>query len=504
MRSAFPLLITAVVCLQTCCLFAFPADTTLQPCRPCADMANYPLPDVTIESVEEREAPVAHCMISGRIGREIEFELALPQAWNGRFSFSGNGGFAGSIQTSHHRIRQGYANAATNTGHRGDALDGSWALHQLERQVNFGYLAVHRTTVTAKALLAHYYGRPARYSYFVGCSRGGGQGMMAAQRYPEDFDGIVAGAPAFAWTAFAAEFVQNAQALFGSLKPGQPRLLDSLHLQHLEQAILAQCDALDGLEDGILNDPRQCEVDLSTLPACSESRPQDLCFSPAQKKAIHTVYAGTSIEGKQVHPGFPYGGENHPRGWPTWITGKGPLEKPMSLHKSFAENLFKYFVFQDSSWDYRTYDFANFFQETAAVAATLDATNPDYSPFIERNGKMLLYHGWSDPALSALATIEHYEQAREVNQNLPDHLRLFLLPGVMHCHGGPGPSQADWLAYLRAWVEEGTAPEAIIVRKKRPGTTPMTRPVYPYPDVATYKGEGDPDQAGSFERRPGR
>ena len=463
------------------------------PCLPCAELAKLDLPDVRIDSAILRTRPVYHCLVAGVIGDEIEFETALPLEWNGRFTFSGNGGFAGSIQTSHHRIRQGYANAATNTGHRGDPLDGSWALHQAERQINFGYLAVHRSTEVAKALIRAYYGEPPQYSYFVGCSRGGGQGLMAAQRYPEDFDGIVAGAPALDWTGMAAEFVQNGQALFPD--PAGPCLLDSAQLARLEAEVLAQCDTLDGLKDGILMDPRACLPDLSRLPDC----PGDPCFTKAEKQAIALVYAGVTLQGQTVYEGFPPGLEA--QGWPAWITGSEvlPVDAP-TRQLALAQGIFRNFVFHDASWDYRGYGFEDFFEETAFTAAILDATSTDYRAFFAAGGKMLIYQGWNDPVLSALSTIAHYEAALAQQPDLPQHIRLFMMPGVLHCDGGPGPSGADWLAHLQAWVEQGEAPERIVLRKGRKGQPPLTRPTFPYPARAVYQGEGNPEEAANWLR----
>lgn len=470
------------------------------PCQPCTDLQELRLPDVTISSVEALQAPVAHCKVSGVIGKEIRFEVVLPEQWNERFSLSGNGGFAGAIQTGHARVRQGFANAATDTGHQGGPLDASWAQGQAERQVNFGHLAIHRTAVTAKEIVQQYYCAAPRYSYFVGCSRGGGQGMMAAQRYPEDFDGIVAGAPAFTWPAMAAEFVRNCQSVYtdGSA-PDQP-IITAYNLEILQNRILSQCDTLDGLADGILNDPRACHFDLSTLPACPAGQASDDCFTTEQIAAIQEIYAGISLGGKSIYPGFPFGGENEPNGWRAWMTG--PKEdNSVGRHFSLGTEIFKYMVFHDPSWDYRQYDFTNFYQDTRHAASFLDATSTDYQAFYQRGGKMLLYHGWSDPALSALATIEHYEAVQKQDPNLQNYLRLYLLPGVLHCGGGPGPSQTDWLQLVQGWVENGQAPEKVVLSKRRKGQATLTRPVFPYPDIAVYDGKGDPTRESSFKRK---
>lgn len=473
---------------------------SMSPCQPCADLEALRLPDVKISSVEAVEEPVAHCKLSGVIGKEIRFEVVLPQQWNERFSLSGNGGFAGAIQTGHARVRQGFANAATDTGHQGGPLDASWAQGQAERQVNFGHLAIHRTAVTAKEIVLQYYCAAPRYSYFVGCSRGGGQGMMAAQRYPEDFDGIVAGAPAFSWPAMAAEFVRNCQSVYpDELAPSQP-IITSSNLEILQRHILSQCDTLDGLADGILNDPRACHFDLSSLPSCRAEQAGEDCFTTEQMAAIREIYAPTSLDGKSIYPGFPFGGENEPGGWQAWMTGP-KADTSAGRHFSLGTEIFKYMVFHDSSWDFRQYDFTNFYQHARHAASFLDATSADYEAFHQGGGKMLLYHGWSDPALSALATIEHYEAVQRRDPHLQNYLRLYLLPGVLHCGGGPGPSQTDWLQLVQDWVEKGQAPEKVVLSKRRKGQPTLTRPVFPYPDLAVYDGKGDPNLESSFKRK---
>jgi pimeloyl-ACP methyl ester carboxylesterase len=477
-------------------------EVAVQPCKPCADLEALRLPDVRILTVESRQKPVAHCKVAGIIGKEINFEVVLPDAWNARFSMSGNGGFAGAIQTGHRRVKQGYANAATDTGHEGAPLDASWAFGHPERQLNFGHLAVHRTAVTAKEIIRQYYCEAPAYSYFVGCSRGGGQAMMAAQRYPEDFDGIVAGAPAFNWPAVAAEIVQNCQSLFPNEASYEDAVISPDHLRLLQAHILDQCDTLDGIKDQILNDPRDCVFDFSKLPRCPNDQPGADCFTPQQIEAIKTVYAGVDDGERSIYPGFPLGGEYERGGWQAWITGpdnSGLVGDAPSKHFRFGTQIFQHFVFHDTTWDYRSYDFQDFFPTTRFASSFLDATNTDYRAFTAGGGKMLIYHGWNDPALSALATIEHYETAK-VNPELDDHIRLFLLPGVLHCGGGPGPSQTNWLQYVRDWVEKGEAPERIVLTRWEENGQKVTRPVFPYPDRAAYDGEGDPRHQSSFKR----
>ena len=414
----------------------------------------------------------------------------------------GGGGFVGSVQNmASSSIKDGYATAGTDTGHKGNGIKADWALNNMERQVNFGHLAVHRTAVVSKGIIRQFYCSGPEYSYFIGCSRGGGQAMMEAQRYPEDFDGIVTGAPAFNWPALGAEFLQNSKANYPNpTNLGEP-VITLANLKLLQSKILEQCDAIDGITDQILNDPEACDFDPDFLPKCPENSVGDDCFTSAQIEAIKVIYSGVTSENSEIYPGFPLGGENEQGGWQAWIVGpnEGTMELNFpSLQFGFGTEMYKYLIFNNPDWDYSSYDFSNFSEETKYASSYLDATSTDYSGFKDRGGKMIIYHGWNDPALSALATIEHYNAVKEKDDELDEYIRLFLLPGVLHCGGGPGPSQTNWIEIVRAWVEEGIAPERVVVSKKKGKKNVMTRPVFPYPKKATYDGKGDPNKEGSF------
>lgn len=479
-----------------------PATNSYEPCLRKAELKKLHLPEVKILQLEEKDLPVRHLMVNGIIGQEIRFELLLPMDWNGRFAMGGGGGFVGSIQNSAaFSLSRGFATAGTDTGHQGAGQRTTWAMDHLERQLNFGYMAIHRTAVVSKEIIRRYYCQPSLYNYFLGCSRGGGQAMMEAQRYPEDFDGIVAGAPAFTWPALGVEFIENTKAIYpdGLHKP----ILSRDELELLESEVLQQCDSLDGLKDGIINDPRRCQINYNLFPMCKFDNQPD-CFTGAQIDAIQAVYDGVTLNGQSVYPGFPCGGEGQQGGWFPWIVGS-PSDtfdySKTSLEYRYATAVFKYFVFHDTTWDYRHYDFNRFFEDTRFASSFLDATSTDYSTFQDRGGKMIIYHGWNDAALSALSTIEHYQKASEHDSNLQENIRLFLLPGVLHCARGNGPDQADWLTYIQNWVERNQPPDRVLVSKKQNGKTLMTRPVFPYPGQAVYDGEGDPGAPGSFKRR---
>lgn len=479
-----------------------PSPADKPPCITCTALKDLRLPDVTITETEMIEEHTTYCKVLGVIGKEIKFELLLPNAWNSRFVMGGGGGFVGSIQNmARSSVHNGYATVGTDTGHEGSGLKADWALYHMERQVNFGHLAVHRTAEVAKVLIDQYYCEEPAFSYFIGCSRGGGQALIEAQRYPNDFNGIVAAAPVIDWPATGAEFIRNMQILYPDPAKLDKPLITEKHLHLLQEAVLAQCDAMDGVVDQILNDPRACEFDFSSLPICSDGKAGNDCFTSAQIEAIQVIYEGVANQEGAIYPGFPLGGENEPGGWQDWIVG--PSEGSMalgfpSLHFAFGTEMFKYLVFQQPDWNYATYDFADFSADTKYAAAYLNATSTDYAAFKNQGGKMIMYHGWNDPALSAYTAIEHYEAAKAKDGNIEDYIRLFMLPGVLHCGGGPGPSQADWLSLVRAWVEEDKAPERIVVSKTENNKVVMTRPVFPYPGTAVYNGAGDPNAESSF------
>jgi feruloyl esterase len=484
-------------------------DLIVNSCIPCSEIKDLRLPDVTIleatevtpESTENGER--AHCKVLGRIDKEINFELLLPMEWNGRFAMGGGGGFVGSIQNmARFSHRKGFATAGTDTGHQGNGIKADWALNNMERQLNFGYMAIHRTSEVSKVLIFNYYCADPEYSYFLGCSRGGGQAMMEAQRYPEDFDGIVAMAPAFDWPAIAAEFVQNSKALYPDPQNLTEPVITKDNQKLLQEAVLNSCDEIDGLKDGLITDPRECDFDPDDLPLCPDGNPGPECFTKEQIQTIKTIYAGVSVNGKDVYPGFPYGGENRNAGWNNWIVGPDASLKPLgfpSLQFGFGTEMFKYLVYNDPDWDYSKYNFEDFFKDTEYAASYLNASNPDYSAFKKSGGKIIFMHGWEDPALSALATIEHFESVLQIHPDADSFTKLYLLPGVLHCGGGPGPDQVDWLNVIRDWVEKGEAPDRLVVNKLKKGEVVLSRPVFPYPRTAVYDGQGDPNIEGSFK-----
>jgi feruloyl esterase len=468
------------------------------------DLRHLRLPDVVLESatavtpdLQKNPRAAAHVEVKGVIGGNNRFELLLPEAWNGRFVMGGGGGFVGSVQNSaRYSVNAGYATAGTDTGHEWQpGYSAEWAYDNLEAQVNFGYLAVHRTAEVAKAVIRSYYGSDAAYSYFTGCSRGGGQAMMEAQRYPEDFNGIVAGAPAFDWTGVAANCVAIQKVLYPDPEHLDQTALDKEALQKLQQSIIEQCDAQDGLKDGVVQDPPSTHFDLSKVPGLTDE----------QRKAIEAIYAGAHNDKGLIYPGFTPGAECDPGQWIAWIVGPSPQlakDHAADLLFAFGTQIFKYLVFNNPDWNYSTYDFVNFAGDTRLAASYLDATNVNLDGLKARKGKLIIWHGWADPALPPQATVDYYRRLQTRDPKAGEYCRLFMVPGCLHCGGGPGASDVDWLAVITDWVEHGAAPERVIASKSAHGKIEMSRPLFSYPTTVVYKGSGDPASADSFVAKP--
>ena len=477
------------------------------------------LPDVTITSVTQETQGAPHCKVAGVIGPEIRFELLLPEQWNGKFVMGGGGGFVGSVVNVALMVgalQSGYATVGTDTGHQGHPLDASWALNNLERIVNFGHQAVHRTAITAKALTKAYYQQNITRNYFLGCSRGGGQALMEAQRYPDDFEGIVAGAPAYNWTmGLGAGTTQINQAMYPDPRNIQQAVIGPKEQQLIESSYLEKCDALDGIKDGILRDPRQCKFDVATL--LCKGKKTDSCVTKEQFSAVKVIYDGPKDKQGNLFYGFPFGGETSIGGWPRWLTGglkfqsdldefQGgidvgdyPAPDTPNAHYAFGNGVMKYMIYHDPDWTYKNYNFDNFREDAKLVGETLNATNPDLSAFRKRGGKLLMYTGWKDTAITALGTIGYYEEVLAHDKTAANDARLFMMPGVEHCFGGKGPSFANYLTEIDKWVDTGKAPDQITAYFLGEKVQPTgSRPLCAYPKVAKYDGKGDTRDVSSF------
>jgi feruloyl esterase len=462
----------------------------------CANLANLVIENTTITSASLIPAGVRlpeYCRVQGHVDTEIGFEVRLPTGWNGKFYFQGNGGFAGNIPVAGPGLVRGYAVAATDTGHQGalpgPAGDASWALNNPERQVNFAYRAVHVVTGAAKQIVQAFYGHLPERSYFEGCSTGGRQGLMEAQRYPTDFNGIIAGAPALDQTGAVMAENWNAQALHVAPIP-----MDKVSL--IASAVLEECDARDGLRDGLISDPRRCRFDPGRLQCPAADAPD--CLTPEQVRAVRMIYSGpVNSEGERVYPGFPQGHEDGADGWPLWITGNG-FVPPRAF--SFQDQFLRFFIF-DPTFDWLTFNFDTDPARLAPTAEFLNATDPDLSVLKANGGKLIMWQGWSDPNLTPFRLVPYFLATAFGDGDDEDRarfLRLFMAPGVHHCGGGRGPNTFDLLTALENWVEGGVAPDRIIASHSTGGVVDRTRPLCPYPLEARYVGTGSIDDAVNF------
>jgi len=445
---------------------------------------------------------------------DIKLEVWLPvSGWNEKLQGIGNGGFAGIID--YYQIgaamKKGYASTATDAGHAGSPGDAAWAMGHPEKVVDFGHRGIHEMTRVAKILIQSFYGSAPRHSYFAGCSDGGREALMEAQRYPTDYDGILAGAPSNNWVPLLSAAVTNTLAL--TVDPAS--FIPQSKIPVIASAVLAQCDDLDGVRDGILNDPRQCHFDPASIQ-CKAGDDESKCLTAPQATALKKIYGGLlDSQGRSLFPGFLPGAEEGPGGWGLWITGPAPGR---SLIAFLGANFYTYMVYEKTDWNYRTFTVESGMKAAAdKTAAALNATDPNLTPFRSAGGKLIMYQGWQDPAIPAVSTVNYYDSVvSTMGQPTTDSfVRLYMLPGVQHCGGGPGPSGfgavGDWLSpddpqhnarfALEQWVEKGTAPGAIIATK--PAADPkqppkMTRPLCAYPEAAKYKGSGDTNAATNF------
>jgi feruloyl esterase len=470
-------------------------------------------PDTTVASAKlvaanpARKLP-AFCEVSAMIrpepGSNIGVIFRLPEGWNGKFYGIGGGGFVGNLTTQGAApgLAKGYATAGTDTGHPGTGnADGDFLIDR-PGHVNpveladFGWRAIHLMTTVGKAVTAAYYGRMPTRAYYQGCSTGGREGLTEVQRYPDDYDGVIAGAPVY-------DLRVQTSALFriqdfhkdpaSNLVPGQAEMIN--------RAVLDACDAADGLKDGIVNNPGACRWDPGVLQ-CKAGASGAQCLTAKQVAAVRASYAGVKTS-KRAVAAWPLarGGELE---WPARSIGGEPKNPFGSNHTLGARYLF-YFLYgdPDREWTGITPDEAMADLAASPVAKAFQANDPDISRFVKRGGKLLLYHGSYDPGPSPVGTLDYMDKARRVTAaklglapaSLDKDMRLFMATGVYHCRGGPGPDQFDLLAAVSDWVENGRAPERIVATK---ANAPISRPMCVWPALPRYKGAGDPDSEASF------
>ncbi|MES2626622.1 MAG: tannase/feruloyl esterase family alpha/beta hydrolase [Pseudomonadota bacterium] len=482
-------------------IFALPATAFGATCE---DLGKLALPDTTVTLAEtvaagalpgtDREPALyanlpAFCRVQATVAptsdSDIKIEVWLPTSgWNGKFQGVGNGGWTGSIATAAlaDGLRRGYATASTDTGHEGGSA--SFALGHPEKLVDFGYRAVHEMTVKGKELTSAFYGNDAEHAYFVGCSAGGRQAMVSVQKYPADYDGVVAGSPGLNWSGRALLTVHVGQAVAKTPESAIPREKFAV----LNTAAISACDSIDGVVDGVIEDPAECLFDPQVVQ-CKAGDAAD-CLTPAQVETAKVLYSPVkhTATGEELVAGFSAGSE---LGWNT-MAGAQPFGPGVDL--------FKFVVFNNPDWDFKTLNWNSDIDKTRAASTDLDAMDTNLQPYFSRGGKIISYHGWADPQISPGSTFAYYEDVLEAMGEKPvlDNYRLFMVPGMNHCGGGVGTDQFDMLTALENWVENDQVPETIAAAKIVEGKTVRTRLLCPVPQVATYKGDGSTDDAANF------
>jgi feruloyl esterase len=419
---------------------------------------------------------------------DIKIEVWMPaSAWNGKLQSVGNGGWNGNINYGGlaNAVKHGYASASTDTGHSGPSAE--FALGHPEKLIDFGYRSEHEMTVDAKAIIAAFYGNGPKLSYWNGCSSGGKQGLKEAQKFPDDYDGIIAGAPANNWVALLSSDMMNSVAMLKNPASRIPR--EKLALLH--RAAIEACDAIDGMSDGLIADPTKCQFDPAAL-LCNGPQ-ADGCLTPAQVAAARVIYGPFTSPRThtEIYPGLEPGSE---LGWNAFIG-------PEPFHIAF--NYFRYIVHKDPDWDFRTFNIDRDF----ALAERLDhdnvlkAVDPNLKKFVSHGGKLILYHGWTDNLIAPLNSVNYFNSVVPLLGGLDDaqrSVRLFMAPGMGHCSGGEGPNTFDMVPVLESWVEQGKAPEHVVASHRRGDMIDRTRPLCPYPEIAVYKGSETIDDAANF------
>ncbi|HEX7035742.1 MAG TPA: tannase/feruloyl esterase family alpha/beta hydrolase [Pseudomonadales bacterium] len=448
------------------------------------------------------EVPADFCRVTAKLrpepGSEITAEVWLPEQWNGKLLAVGGGGFNGGLEsavlTLHAPLERGYAGLATDAGH--ETTESAKFAHDSPQQfVDYGYRANHVAAGFAKNLIAVYYGAPVRRAYFHGCSNGGRDALMEARRFPDDYEGIIAGAPAAGFSKLMTAFAWNQQAVLKA-----PNLSAKLAL--IQEAVIRRCDALDGVDDRLLENPLDCPFDPAELECEAGDAPD--CLNADEVGALRRIYGGPHLsDGTPIYPGMPVGGEALQNNWDPWIVGE------QSTAGAMAVEFFRWMVHGDAQWDLSRFDIDRDYPlAQERTAPTLDSDDPYLTAFAGRGGRLLLYHGWNDAAIPGGAAVDYYENVREtLGPVTDDHVRLFMVPGMMHCAGGVGPTSFDALDALDRWVETGTAPDRLTATEYDPprifglgseGRVVRTRPLCPWPTAAHYDGAGSTDEAASF------
>jgi Tannase and feruloyl esterase len=449
-----------------------------------------------------------YCLVQGGLETVILFEVALPTTtWNNKFFYVGGAGYNGSVPELTDALARGYAAAGSDTGHRGFHWDASAMYDNPQSQVNYSHRATHLVALLAKEVVKAYYGTPARRFYFCGCSNGGKMALMEVERYPDDFDGVVAGGAVVDRTKAMVMFDWTQRALLGSEIP-------PYKIRAMEKATLAACDAKDGLADGLIDRPDKCEFDPKVLTCQGADGPN--CLTQKQVTAWQKILNGpVNSAGKRLYVGYSPG---HEGDYPSYITGVGTMHGYPSSNFMYMDSFMRWIVFGPKFDSVRDFDYDKNPESMIPFEKDQDADSTDISGFKAHGGKLILYNGWADHSTPPLRTVRYYNDVQQKNgEATGDFVRLFMMPGLYHCNGGPGPNtfgglgqkgykkndpENDIIGALDRWVDQGIAPTKLIATKFK-GDDPRqgvarTRPVCPYPQVATYKGSGSVDDAANF------
>ncbi|NKB43129.1 MAG: tannase/feruloyl esterase family alpha/beta hydrolase [Alphaproteobacteria bacterium] len=455
----------------------------------------------------------AYCQVKGYVSSSVEFELRLPlENWNGKFLKRGCGGFCGAvfIAACNNHVKDGYACIASDMGHTSTALDAKWAYNDLQAEIDFGYRATHVVTVAGKAITEAFYSNAPQRSYYMGCSTGGRQGLVEAQRFPYDFDGIVAGAPVIDETGAGMELLWT---LVANRDEDGKQILPSSKVPMIHQAVIAKCDMNDGLEDGLIGDARDCDFEPAELQCLGRDR--DNCLTTAQVETVNKMYDGpVNSDGMALYTGGVQRGSEL-----NWIGNYISEDGGLSVYEKFMGDMFRYLNFMPDpgpSWQQTDFDFDEDYKRLGLMEHIYTGSNPDLRKYKARGGKILTYQGWRDQSVVPLNIIDYYETVTKTmggQDATQDFYRLFMIPGMNHCSGGAGAYAIDYLAHMEDWVENGNAPDVLIgvhpnVRVDSAGTdlplgadkVDFSRPAFPYPAKAQYDGSGDPSLASSFVR----
>jgi hypothetical protein len=476
-------------------------------CAGLVAMTGYEFSVYSAATIAASDSAPEHCRVGLLVQPDMNIEVNLPTLWNGRLYMFGNGGYAGEsfeaggrVASRARGLKAGFVTAATDTGHSAQRDPGGVFAVNRQKFIDFGFRSLHVTAETAKRLIAAYYSNPLTKSYFDGCSTGGRQALILAQRFPADFDGIIAGAPTLNYTAGQLARIYWKRALGANpLPPAKLGLLAS----HVYET----CDAKDGLKDGLIDNPLACDFrPTRDLPRC-EGADRDDCFTAGQITVLEKIYGDVTRQGKRYFPGWPVGSEvAGPNGQSGWLGQHIDTANGQSAWNGYASGFVRFILgpgtplanLSDTDAVMK-FDIEKNYANLAFASQVLDATNTDLTPFRQRGGKLLLYFGWADPQLNPRVALEYYQDvAAKVGASTTDFARLFMVPGMFHCGGGVGTSTFDTATPLVDWVEKGAAPASIAAARVVGGKTVRTRPLCPWPEVAHYNGSGSIDDAANF------